>query len=140
SSYVNLYREADRRGRLSWRIDALAPELREAIMLTTLLNSSSSLHESVREEIHNRIKKGMYKPEELIPSAAMLTEEFGVSAITIKRALRDLQAAGVLVSVAGKGTYVKKRQKKVVRKLDVHFPNYEGATIKLIATTREIIT
>ncbi|RUV80972.1 GntR family transcriptional regulator, partial [Mesorhizobium sp. M1A.F.Ca.IN.020.32.1.1] len=67
-------------------------------------------------------------------------EEFGVSAITIKRALRDLQAAGVLVSVAGKGTYVKKRQKKVVRKLDVHFPNYEGATIKLIATTREIIT
>ncbi|RUW04659.1 GntR family transcriptional regulator, partial [Mesorhizobium sp. M1A.F.Ca.IN.020.06.1.1] len=72
-------------------------------MAGSQLRLSSSLHESVREEILNRIGNGTYQPEALIPSTAMLGQEFGVSPITIKRALRDLQAAGILVSIAGKG-------------------------------------
>ncbi|ASP87130.1 GntR family transcriptional regulator [Sinorhizobium meliloti] len=108
-------------------------------MINSQLRPSTSLHESVREEILARIRNGTYQPEAIIPSAAMLGEEFGVSPITIKRALRDLQAAGALVAVAGKGTYVKKRT-RVLRRLDITTPSYEGATIQLISVTREKIT
>ncbi|MGY5795601.1 GntR family transcriptional regulator, partial len=75
-------------------------------MARTHLRTTLPLHETVREEILARIRSGVYKPEESIPSAAMLTEEFSVSPITVKRALRDLHSAGALISVAGKGTYV----------------------------------
>jgi len=107
-------------------------------MVNGQLRPSSSLHETVREEILRRISKGTYQPEELIPSAAMLCEEFGVSPITIKRALRDLQAAGALMSVAGKGTYVKK-QRRVVRRLDISMSSIDDATLHLISVTREKI-
>lgn len=109
-------------------------------MANLLLRTSSSLHESVREEILRRIECGIYQPEALIPSVAMLGDEFGVSPITIKRALRDLQAAGALVSIAGKGTYVKKKKKRILRNLDVLAPSYGDTTIQLISVTREKIS
>lgn len=103
------------------------------------LRPTSSLHVSVREEILKRISNGTYQPDDPIPSTAMLGEEFGVSLITIKRALRDLQAAGVIVSVAGKGTYVKK-QTRILRKLDLTAPSFEGTTMQLLSITRERIS
>lgn len=69
-------------------------------MINPHLRTSSSLHESVREEIQKRIKSGAYSPGFPIPSTATPSEEFGVSPITIKRALRDLQALGALIAVA----------------------------------------
>lgn len=103
------------------------------------LSPTSSLHLTVREEILKRISNGTYKPDAPIPSTAMLGEEFGVSLITVKRALRDLQAAGVIVSVAGKGTFVKK-QTRILRKLDLTAPSFEGTTMKLLSITRERIS
>ncbi|MES0205082.1 GntR family transcriptional regulator [Mesorhizobium sp. LNHC209A00] len=108
-------------------------------MAKTQLRTTLSLHESVREEILNRIESGVYQPEEPIPSAAMLSEEFGVSPITVKRALRDLHSGGALVSVAGKGTYVKK-QRRVWRELDVWMSSMDDAAIQLISITREKIS
>ncbi|RKR31498.1 MULTISPECIES: GntR family transcriptional regulator [Paraburkholderia] len=69
----------------------------------------STFHEVVRAEISRRIATGIYKPGDVITSIARLSKEFGVSAITVKRALRDLQSAGLLTSIPGKGTYVKDR-------------------------------
>ncbi|RVK31281.1 GntR family transcriptional regulator [Sinorhizobium meliloti] len=108
-------------------------------MISTQFRPSASLHETVREEIMARIRNGTYQPDSLIPSASMLGEEFGVSPITIKRALRDLQSAGALVSITGKGTYVKKRT-RVLRRLDITTPSYEGASIQLHSVSREKIT
>lgn len=108
-------------------------------MAKTHLRTTLSLHESVREEIFARIRNGVYQPEEPIPSAAMLTEEFGVSPITVKRALRDLHSAGALISVAGKGTYVKK-QRRVLRELDVWMSWMDDAALRLISITREKIS
>ncbi|TCG04159.1 GntR family transcriptional regulator [Paraburkholderia steynii] len=100
--------------------------------------SSLSLHETVREEIRSRIAAGTYAPESPIPSTAMLSEEFGVSTITVKRALRDLQAAGAIVSTPGKGTYVK-RQRRLLRQLDVKQPFLDEASIRPVSVTREKI-
>ncbi len=108
--------------------------------------NGSSLHEGVREEIRKRIASGLYKPGQAIPSTAQLGEEFDVSPITVKRALRDLQSAGALTSVPGKGTFVKE-QHRFLRELDVWVSSMENArrlgfepTMELISITKEKIT
>ncbi|MGF6875758.1 GntR family transcriptional regulator [Paraburkholderia sp. MM5477-R1] len=104
------------------------------------LQFSSSLHESVREEISKRISQGIYVPGEPIPSTAMLSGEFGVSAITIKRALRDLQAAGMIFAVPGKGTYVKK-QRRLLHHLDLRAPGRASQSkVRPMSVTREKIS
>lgn len=108
-------------------------------MIQPHLRTSASLHESVREEILNRIRNGTYQPETPIPSTAMLSEEFGVSPITVKRALRDLQAVGALTAVAGKGTFVKE-QRRYLLELEGWISPFDNATIRLLSITREKIT
>lgn len=115
-------------------------------MNKTQMQTSSSLHEAVREEIMNRVSSGMYAPGSAIPSTSMLSEEFGVSPITVKRALRDLQSAGSLTSIPGKGTFVKE-QRRFLRELDVWMSSMDNArklgfqpSMKLISITKEKIT
>lgn len=103
------------------------------------LGSSSSLHDQVREELMRRIRKGTYKPGDLIPSTAALSEEFSVSPITVKRALRDLRGLGELTAVAGKGTFVKGKQRFVLA-LDAGISPWKDANLKLLSITREKIT
>lgn len=105
----------------------------------------NSLHEDVREKIRLRIANGTYVEGNPIPSAAQLSEEFSVSAITVKRALRDLQTSGLLTAVAGKGTFVK-QQRRFLRELDVGMSSMEDArrhgqklTMQMISITRETI-
>ncbi|WP_375779125.1 GntR family transcriptional regulator [Bradyrhizobium sp. ma5] len=110
------------------------------------LRGASSLHESVREELLKRIKSGIYLPGSPIPSTAMLSEEFGVSPITIKRSIRDLQTAGMLIAVAGKGTFVKERR-RFLREVDVWLSSIDNARklgfrprLQLLSITREKIS
>lgn len=54
------------------------------------------------------IRKGVYAPGQRIPSEASLGKKFTASRITIGRALRELQQAGLVDRIAGSGTYVRK--------------------------------
>lgn len=105
----------------------------------------TALHENVRLEIMRRVRVGEYAIGEALPSAAALAEEFGVSAITIKRALRDLQPAGILRSVPGLGTFVRE-QRRFIRDLDFSLTSFDDAlrlglkpAIHLVSLTREKI-
>ncbi|TPK10453.1 GntR family transcriptional regulator [Mesorhizobium sp. B2-5-7] len=105
----------------------------------------TALHETVRQEITRRVRDAQYGAGQPLPSAAALAEDFGVSAITIKRALRDLQSAGILRSVPGLGTFVRE-QRRFIRDLDFSLTSYENAlrlglkpSIELISLTREKI-
>ena len=53
------------------------------------------------------IRAGRWKPGERLPSEADLVGQFGASRITVGRAVRDLQLAGLVERRAGSGTYVK---------------------------------
>lgn len=108
--------------------------------------NGSPLHEGVRAEICRRIAAGIYKPGEAIASTAQLGEEFNVSPITVKRAVRDLQSAGVLTSIPGKGIFVNE-QRRFVRELDAWMSSMDNArrlgfeaTMELISITKEKIT
>jgi DNA-binding LacI/PurR family transcriptional regulator len=52
------------------------------------------------------MRSGRFRPGDRLPSEAELVARFGMSRITVGRALRDLQAAGLVERRAGSGTFV----------------------------------
>src|SRR5437879_12093355 len=64
-------------------------------------------HHQVYSSLSRDIHSGRWKRGERLPSEAQLVERFRVSRITIGRAVRDLQAAGLVERRAGSGTFVK---------------------------------
>ena len=63
-------------------------------------------HHRVREILLEKIATGEFVPGEKIPSERKLCEMFSVSRTTIRRAIDELAAEGVLVRIPAKGTYV----------------------------------
>ena len=66
------------------------------------------LHTQIREVLRRRILDGTYAPHSRMPSESRMIETFGVSRITIRQALGDLQKEGLIFKVMGKGSFVAK--------------------------------
>nr|WP_246252436.1 GntR family transcriptional regulator [Mesorhizobium camelthorni] len=97
------------------------------------------MYESIREEVRRRIRTEVYKPGQVIPSAAALADEFDVSVITVKRALSDLRAAGQLRATPGKGTFVKE-QRRFIRELDVWMSSFQNAKVQGLELSLQVIS
>ena len=67
-------------------------------------SGSSHKHDQVRREIQRLARE--LGPGEALPGERQLEQRYGVSRITVRRAVSDLVAAGVLARVHGKGTFV----------------------------------
>lgn len=63
-------------------------------------------HERVYRSVEADIATGRWGPGDRLPSEAELGERFGVSRITVRRAMGDLQRAGLVERRPGSGTYV----------------------------------
>ncbi|MDD3746793.1 MAG: GntR family transcriptional regulator [Anaerostipes sp.] len=72
---------------------------------------NTPLYLQIYKEVQKRIKNGDYKENELLPSEAALQKEFGVSRITIRRSLQDLELAGFVKIRKGKGAIVQPARK-----------------------------
>lgn len=70
--------------------------------------SPQPMYAQIKNELRSRILDGRYAPHERLPSEADLIALFGVSRITVRQALGDLQREGLLFKIHGKGTYVSK--------------------------------
>lgn len=72
-----------------------------------MVNSKNApLYQQIFEEIKGAIEEGEYAPKERIPSEPELAAKYGVSRITVRRAVEDLCAEGYLVKQQGRGTFV----------------------------------
>ena len=69
-------------------------------------SKSAPLYQQIFEEIKGAIEAGDYVPKERIPSEPELSERYGVSRITVRRAVEELCAEGYLVKQQGRGTFV----------------------------------
>ena len=67
---------------------------------------SIPVYEQVKAFIKTRISAGTWKPGDPVPSEAVLAAQFGVSRMTVNRALRELSAEGLVTRVQGSGTRV----------------------------------
>ncbi|HEY6098857.1 MAG TPA: GntR family transcriptional regulator [Anaeromyxobacter sp.] len=64
-------------------------------------------HRQVYGALERGIRSGRWKLGERLPSEAALVRQFGASRITVGRAVRDLQLAGLVDRRAGSGTFVR---------------------------------
>lgn len=66
------------------------------------------LYSQIRELLRFRILDGTYRSHQQMPSENEMVVAFGVSRITIRQALNDLQKEGLIFKIHGKGTFVSK--------------------------------
>ncbi|SFG79251.1 GntR family transcriptional regulator [Sporolactobacillus nakayamae] len=65
------------------------------------------LYEQLENEIRNHIISGDYSYGKKIPSEKTLMEKFGISRVTVRKAIDNLCKDGLLEKKQGKGTFVK---------------------------------
>lgn len=73
-------------------------------------SKKEALYLQVKDIIVQRIKDGVWQPDDLIPTEAELMQEFNVSRTTIRQAISLLVQEGIITKKQGKGTFVKRRE------------------------------
>lgn len=68
------------------------------------------LYHQLKQALRNEIEQGVYKPGDRLPSEPELIREYGISRITVRQALDELEAEGLIIRRHGKGTYVAERR------------------------------
>ncbi len=73
-----------------------------------MINRSSTipLYHQIKQDLLDQIQSGHFSIETPMPSEKQLEKQYGVSSITIRRALGDLETAGYITRQPGRGTYV----------------------------------
>jgi len=74
----------------------------------------SPLYQKVYEKLIERINAGIYGRGTMLPSEVRLREEFGVSTITVRRALHELALDGLVDSRQGIGNFVREQPREGV--------------------------
>lgn len=81
-------------------------------------------NEEVRLQIEQAIRRGDFGPGERLPSERELVETFGVSRVSVREAIRSLEALGLVRVYQGRGAFVTDRRsglgEPMARWLDVH--------------------
>ncbi|WP_038166582.1 histidine utilization repressor [Thiomonas sp. FB-6] len=62
-------------------------------------------YQVVKQHLKTGLEHGRWKPGTLMPSESALVTQFGVSRMTVNRALRELQSEGLVERVQGVGTF-----------------------------------
>ena len=73
------------------------------------------IYEQITGQIKNMIMSGRLKEGDPLPSMRMLAKELRISVITTKRAYEDLERDGFIVTMVGKGSFVKAADTSLVR-------------------------
>lgn len=79
----------------------------------------------VREQLEEAIARGTFEPGARLPSERELVEQFGVSRVSVREALRSLEALGMIEVIRGRGCFVsgelvKNRERHVRQWLAAH--------------------
>jgi len=57
--------------------------------------------------VTDHIEDGSWQPGHRLPAERAMADDWGVAYLTIRRAMKELREKGLIVSVQGRGTYVK---------------------------------
>lgn len=72
-------------------------------------------YRQLADQLTAAIERGDFAPGEQLPTHRALADEYGVAVETVKRALSDLRALGLIVTRQGKGSYVRRETQRVGR-------------------------
>ncbi|PFN14427.1 GntR family transcriptional regulator [Bacillus cereus] len=74
--------------------------------------SKSPIYQQIIDQIILQVSNGTLKEDDALPSMRSLARDLKVSVITSKRAYEELEKAGYIYSIVGKGSFVAKETKK----------------------------
>lgn len=82
--------------------------------------SDTPIYRQIADQVERLILSGKLVPGEALPSMRLLAKELRVSVITTKRAYDELEAAGFLESIVGKGSFVANQSPGMLRETRLH--------------------
>jgi GntR family transcriptional regulator, histidine utilization repressor len=95
-------------------------------------------YEQVKAWIKQHIGSGRWKPGDPVPSEAALMQQFGISRMTVNRALRELAGEGLVTRVQGSGTRVAQLH-RISSRLTIRDIHEEVAERGHVHTTRVLL-
>ncbi|MEJ6023534.1 histidine utilization repressor [Ramlibacter sp. PS4R-6] len=95
-------------------------------------------YEQVKEWIRGHIASGQWRPGDPVPSEAALMQKFGISRMTVNRALRELAGEGLVHRVQGSGTTVAQLH-RISSRLTIRDIHEEVAERGHVHTTRVLV-
>ena len=85
--------------------------------MNIILSNNSNV--SIYEQIENAIKEAIFsnelKEEDMLPSVRNLANDLKISFLTVKRAYDELEKAGFIKTVQGKGSYVAPKNIELIK-------------------------
>lgn len=85
-------------------------------MLILIDNKSGTpIYDQIFTQIKGHILSGELQPDEALPSIRGLAKDLRISVITTKRAYDELERAGYLYTVPGKGSFVAAKNAELLR-------------------------
>lgn len=74
-------------------------------MLSINSRDARPIYEQVRDGMRDLVLRGAIGPDEKLPSVRELASSLAINPNTIQRAYRELEAMGIIYTVAGKGAF-----------------------------------
>lgn len=92
------------------------------------------LYRQVYDQLRQRIFSGAYRRGAALPSEPRLCDEFGVSRITIRRAMHELALDGLIEQRQGLGSFVRSMPQNVEIGLSSFTSDVAAGTLRLVRT------
>ncbi|MFG6654309.1 GntR family transcriptional regulator [Scandinavium sp. M-37] len=67
-------------------------------------------YRQIADTLRDRVQRGELKPGDALPTESALQEEFAVSRVTVRQALKQLTQEAIIESIQGSGSYVKEER------------------------------
>ena len=77
--------------------------------------TNQPIYEQIFDQIKAQILSGALRPGDALPSIRALAKDLKISVITTKRAYDELESAGLIDTVAGKGCFVAEKNLDLIR-------------------------
>ena len=98
-------------------------------------DSPSPLFAQVRDSLKASIVSGTLAPGAKLPSEAELEQRFGVSRVTVRQALSDLQKQAIIEKVNGKGSFVSALSEATSVRSNDNSARRSGSTVSSLPET-----
>ncbi len=78
-------------------------------------SSGRPIYDQISTQIRDKIIAGELRPGEALPSMRLLAKELRISVITTKRAYEELERAGFITTMTGKGSFVAPQNMEIIK-------------------------
>ncbi|GFR38157.1 GntR family transcriptional regulator [Insulibacter thermoxylanivorax] len=96
--------------------------------------SDEPIYLQIVNQMKEQILKGQLTDSQALPSIRNLAKELNISVITTKRAYEELEKEGLIVTVAGKGSYVAPLNREMLREAKLKM--VEDALAEAVSTAK----